>query len=335
MASLSRGALRLLEIPYAAAVRIRNRRYDAGRSATQRVSVPVVSVGNITLGGTGKTPAVEWLCRHFGESGVRVGIVSRGYGAKSGQPNDEALELADKLPGIPHVQNPDRVAGAKRAIAEFGCELIVLDDGFQHRRLARDFDLVLIDALEPFGFEHVFPRGTLREPLSGWSRASGFLLTRSDRVDANEREAIRRRALAFAPQALWLESTYAPQTLRATDGSEQPLDSLAGHAIAAFCGIGNPAAFRQSLTTCGYDVRQFREFPDHFAYPSETIAELAAWPNAEAAAVLCTYKDLVKIRDRWTGEKPLLALSSRLQIQTGEDQLIASLARIVARASAS
>ncbi len=167
---MARGALALAEIPYAAAVDWRNRRYDCG-ATVQRVGVPVVSVGNLTLGGTGKTPLVEWLARWFADRGVRVVLVSRGYGALPGQPNDEALELAQSLPQVPHLQNRDRVQAALEAIGELGAQLILLDDGFQHRRLARDLDLVLVDALEPFGFGHVFPRGTLREPLAGWRRA--------------------------------------------------------------------------------------------------------------------------------------------------------------------
>ncbi len=175
-AAVSRGVLRLAEVPYTAAVRWRNRRYDGAHAAIARVGVPVLSVGNLTLGGTGKTPLVEWIARWFGERGVRVGIVSRGYGATNGQKNDEALELELSLPNVPHVQNPDRVAAARDAIERHGCQLILLDDGFQHRRLGRDLDIVLLDASAPFGFEHVFPRGMLREPLAGTGASGGCLL---------------------------------------------------------------------------------------------------------------------------------------------------------------
>ena len=120
-AAMARGVLRLAELPYTAAVNWRNRRFDRAHSAVERVGVPVVSVGNLTLGGTGKTPMVEWIARWFAERNVRVGIVSRGYGATNGQKNDEALELELALPGVPHVQNPDRVAGARTAIEQFGC----------------------------------------------------------------------------------------------------------------------------------------------------------------------------------------------------------------------
>jgi tetraacyldisaccharide 4'-kinase len=333
-AALLRAALGVLETPYSAAVRVRNWRYDAGRAKVHRAGAPVISVGNITLGGTGKTPCVEWLARWFATRGVRVGLVSRGYGSQQGHPNDEALELAQKLPGVPHVLDPDRVRGANRAIDALRCQIVLLDDGFQHRRLARDFDLVLIDALEPFGFRHVFPRGTLREPLSGWARADALVLTRSELVDGPRRAEIRREAQRYAPGALWLEATHAPQALRAASGQEQPLDTLKGRRVASFCGIGNPAGFRHALDRCGYDVAATRTFADHFAYPPPALAELARLADGlDVAAVVCTHKDLVKIGDRWPGKTPLWAVSSRLEIVTGQAELEARLEQLAARAA--
>lgn len=333
-AALSRAALRGLEIPYTAAVRIRNRRFDAGRTKVHRVDVPVVSVGNITLGGTGKTPTVEWLARWFTDRGVRVGLVSRGYGSKAGRPNDEALELAQKLPEVPHVADTDRVRGARQAVERFGCQLLLVDDGFQHRRLARDFDLVLIDALEPFGFGHVFPRGTLREPLSGWSRADALMLTRTDVVDAPRRAEIREQALRYAPGALWLEAAHAPQALLSPSGAEQPLETLAGQRVAFFCGIGNPAGFRHSLAHCRYHLAASMEFADHMGYTPEGIAGIARWADAlDVAAVLCTHKDLVKVGRHWAGSTPLWALSSRLQINVGQAGLETVLEGLARRAS--
>ena len=161
-ASVLRAALRVAEVPYGLAMLWRNRRYDRDLARTHRVEVPVVSVGNLTLGGTGKTPMVEWIARHLRAQNVRVTLISRGYGAEAGAANDEALELEQKLPDVPHLQNPDRVAAARTAVDKLDCQLILLDDGFQHRRLGRDLDIVLLDALEPFGFGHVFPGGMLR-----------------------------------------------------------------------------------------------------------------------------------------------------------------------------
>jgi tetraacyldisaccharide 4'-kinase len=332
-ASLLRAGLSAIEVPYRAAMQFRNRRYDMARAQIHRVSVPVISIGNLTLGGTGKTPAVEWLVRWLTSRGVSAGIVSRGYGSRAGQPNDEALELAEKLPGVPHVADPDRVRGAQRAIEEFGCQMIVLDDGFQHRRLARDFDLVLIDALEPFGFEHVFPRGTLREPLNGWRRAQALLLTRADQVDESTRQAIRRRAFSIAPHAVWAEASYQPFALQTSDGRQLRLDTAHGKPLAAFCGIGNPAGFRRALAHLEYQVLGFRELADHFAYPQSEVERLAAWAaSAQAELVLCTHKDLVKVGPRWPGPSPLAAVSSQLRLERGQDALESALEPLVQRA---
>jgi tetraacyldisaccharide 4'-kinase len=207
----------------------------------------VVSVGNITLGGTGKTPMVAWLARWFRNRGIRVSIVSRGYGAEEGSRNDEALELERQLPDVPHLQNPDRVAAARVAVEELETQLILLDDGFQHRRLARDIDIVLLDALEPFGYEHVFPRGTLREPLAELRRADAIILSRADMLPPADREAIRRRVATHAPNALWGEIRHAPQDFVSASGEHIPLDSLPAGPIAGFCGLGNPTGFRHTL----------------------------------------------------------------------------------------
>jgi len=332
-AAAARALLSAAEVPYTAAVRWRNARYDRGRAAVARLSVPVVSVGNITLGGTGKTPAVEWLARWFTQRGVRVGIVSRGYGSRAGRPNDEALELAQKLPDVPHVQDPDRVRGGQRVIDEFGCQLILLDDGFQHRRLARDLDIVLIDALEPTGFDHVFPRGTLREPLTGWQRAGVLMLTRAELLEPARRSEVQKLVQRYAAGATWVESTFAAQSLRAADGAERPLTHLAGIRLASFCGIGNPAGFYRLLAQQGYVVIGQREFADHFAYTADYAQSLAAWAaDIQADAVVCTAKDLVKIGPLWPPGVPLWAVTGRLELLSGQAPLQAQLEPLAARA---
>ena len=190
--------------------------------------MPVVSVGNITLGGTGKTPAVEWLARWFTSKGLRVALVSRGYGASRAIKRrgfgigGEAARRAARAGCRPG-------AAARRAIAEPG-QLILLDDAFQHRRIARDLDIVLVDALEPFGYEHVFPRGTLREPLEGWRRADVVMLTRRELIAPEEAPPIRDQARSHAPGAVWAEATYTPRALRQTDGVEIALGAFAASA---------------------------------------------------------------------------------------------------------
>jgi tetraacyldisaccharide 4'-kinase len=331
-AALARAALRFIETPYAWAVRARNWRYDRGRAEIHRVAAPVVSVGNLTLGGTGKTPMVEWIARRLRARDIRVALVSRGYGAEGGSRNDEALELEQKLPDVPHLQDPDRVRAAGVAIEELASQLILLDDGFQHRRIARDLDLVLLDALEPDGFGHVFPRGTLREPWSGLVRADVVALSRADMIDAAARDKLRARVARVAPRAIWLELEHRPRGLLAADGREINLDALAGQRVAAFCGIGNPAGFRHTLETCGYDVAALREFPDHHAYSRDDIQSLAAWAaEQDVAAVVCTHKDLVKIGLPRLGNQPLWAVTIGIAIHAGQSELEARLDELVSR----
>ena len=141
---------------YGVGVAVRNLAYDRAWKKVHRASVPVISVGNITLGGTGKTPMVEWIARWYRSRGVRVALLSRGYGHEGGI-NDEGMVLEENLPDVPHLQDPDRAALAEIAVTELETELIILDDGFQHRRLARDVDLVMLDALDPFGLGRLFP----------------------------------------------------------------------------------------------------------------------------------------------------------------------------------
>ncbi|HZW29293.1 MAG TPA: tetraacyldisaccharide 4'-kinase, partial [Isosphaeraceae bacterium] len=167
---------------YGAAIALRNGSFEHGWLRVHRLGVPVVSVGNLTVGGTGKTPMVEWLARWFRARRRRVVIVSRGYRGEQGL-NDEGLVLEENLPDVPHLQDRDRVRAGRVALQELEADILVLDDGFQHRRLARDLDVVLIDALEPFGLGHLLPRGLLREPVRSLRRADLVVLSRADLVD--------------------------------------------------------------------------------------------------------------------------------------------------------
>lgn len=331
-AGMLRTGLRIAETPYSLAMRARNLWYDLGRS-TSRVEAKVISVGNLTLGGTGKTPMVEWLARWFRKRGVRVAIVSRGYGAEEGVLNDEALELEQKLPDVPHVQNADRVAGASLAIEEFVSQVILLDDAFQHRRMARDLDIVLIDAVEPFGLGHVFPRGMLREPLSGLRRAQVIGLSRADMLSREERDKIRNVVRRHAPKSDWLELEHEPSNLLSADLHTANLDTLVGYPVAAFCGVGNPAGFRHTLEDCGYEVKGFREFPDHYAYERQDVEALSQWiQSLNVHAVVCTHKDLVKLGVAQLGKRPLWAVTVGMEILAGQGELETRLRALVAGA---
>ncbi len=331
--SLLRLGLRLAEGPYAVAVRWRNRRYDTGKAEIRRVSVPVVSIGNLTLGGTGKTPMVEWVARWYRQQSVRVAVISRGYGGEAGAANDEALELAQKLPDVPHLQSPDRVAAAESAIREVNCQVIVLDDAFQHRRIARNADIVLLDALEPFGHCHVFPRGTLREPKEGLRRADVVVLSRADMLEASGRQAIRRDVRRYAPQAVWVEAIHSPRGLVAADGRQQPLEALRGDAVAAFCGLGNPAGFHHTVRSCGYRVAATREFADHYRYRRDDVVSLTQWAERlDVSAVLCSQKDLVKLGVNRLGSRELWAVAVGIEFLTGQNELEARLKRLLPQA---
>ena len=322
-----RAGLRVGEFFYRWAMTRRNRRYDLGRAEIHRVDVPVVCVGNLTLGGTGKTPMVEWLAKHFRQRDVRVSIVSRGYGAEQGERNDEALELELALPDVPHLQNPNRVEAAELAVEELETQLILLDDGFQHRRLARDLDIVLLDATEPFGFEHVFPRGTLREPLTGLARAQAVVLSRADMIDESHREKIRQRAAQLAPQAVWCEVVHRPAALLDANGEERPLAVSPDQQIAAFCGIGNPAGFRHTLESLGCNLAQWKAFPDHHNFTREDVQSLVEWSTG-ADQVLCTRKDLVKLGVTKLGAVPLFAVSVKLDFLVGKEEFVSLLEKI-------
>jgi tetraacyldisaccharide 4'-kinase len=334
-AATLRALLRAAEVPYTFVVNRRNDQFDAGRREIRRVNVPVVSVGNLTLGGTGKTPMVKWLARWFGERGYRVAIVSRGYGAAEGKANDEAMELHQSLPGVPHVQNPNRFVAATRAIEEFHADVIVLDDGFQHRRLARDRDIVLLDALEPFGFDHVFPRGTLREPVNGLSRAHFVCLSRADSISADERASIRRRVAQISPHAAWAELTHAPSLLINSASATQPLETLVGRRVAAFCGIGNPAGFQHTLAAAGCEVFAWHVFPDHHAYTAADVKLLnKEFGHEQIDLIVCTHKDLVKLNRAEINGVPLWAITVEMRFLSGQQPFEQALEKIGQRKGA-
>ena len=326
-AGLARAVLRAASVPYGCAVAARNAAYDAGILASHAAPIPVVSVGNLTLGGTGKTPLVAWVVRRLASRGHRPAVVSRGYAARPGEVSDEAAELAVVVPGVMHVADRDRVAGV-RAAAAAAATVAVLDDGFQHRRLRRDFDIVAIDATDPFGCGHLFPRGLLREPLHGLRRAAAVVLTRATSVDADRRAAIRAAladAVGGGPLPAWMETEHRPVGLRTAVGGTQPLALLAGRRVAAFAGIGNPAAFRGTLAALGADVAAFTSFPDHHAYPSADLDRLAMRMPAGVDLAVTTLKDLVKIDRPLLGDVPVVALEIALAPLMGADAVAAAI----------
>jgi tetraacyldisaccharide 4'-kinase len=319
-AALARIGLSAVSRPYEWAVRLRNRSYDAGWTAIRRVGVPVVSVGNLTVGGSGKTPCVEFLARRFLQMGVRVAILSRGYGSTSG-PNDEALVLASNLPDVPHLQGVDRVVLAQQAIEKWKARVLILDDGFQHRRLARDVDLVLIDATNPWGYGRMFPRGLLREPLSALRRADAVIITRCDQVSSAEVSAITARIRRARPGAPVATAAHRPVGWMRWGGAGRPPESMCGQVVAGFCGVANPDAFRRTLESLDCQVADFRIYPDHHRYTRGDLSELHAWAASQpcGAMIVTTQKDMVKLACDTLGNRELLALRIEFSIRPGCD----------------
>jgi tetraacyldisaccharide 4'-kinase len=305
-------------LPYAAGVWWRNRRFDRGRDV-RRVSVPVISVGNLTVGGTGKTPCVEYVARLLRQVDRRVAILSRGYGSDTGR-NDEAMVLEENLPDVPHLQGADRVELARTAVEELESDVLVLDDGFQHRRLARDLDIVLIDVTDPWAGGYLLPRGGLREPRRNLRRAGVVVLTRCDAVVPGVADGVAADVRLIAPDIPIARTIHAPLELLNGQASER-VAALRGRPVGAFCGLGNPDAFRKTVTAIGADVRAFRTFADHHVYSRADVEDLGRWA-AELHAdawVITTQKDWVKLRLTELAGRPLWALRVGLQFVEGQE----------------
>ncbi len=328
-----RGALAAL-VPvgwaYGAAMSLRWSLYDTGLWASRAVSPPVVSVGNITLGGTGKSPAVAWVVSQLIEAGRRPAVVSRGYGGElaevtavgdgaggvlsSPPASDEAVMLARMFPSVPVITGRERPAAALRAVDEFGAEVIVVDDGFQYMALGRDLDLVVLRGERPFGNGRVFPAGALREPPSALRRAGAILLTGD--VAPGTRAMVERAA----PGVAIFSGLLRPAAL--TDAGGRTVGApgdLKGAAAVAVSGIGNPEGFSRTLEEVGVCVLAHHAFPDHAAYP-RNVADgiLRSLKETGADFIVTTEKDIVKMAV--LAEEPRLrALRVEMEIERGEE----------------
>ena len=314
----ARGLLWGLSWGYWAATGVRSALYRRGVLRTSRLPVPVISVGNLTCGGTGKTPLVQWIARYLVGCKRRVAILSRGYRG-SGQTSDESQAIQDGLAGVPHLLGADRVKTGERAARELGAECLILDDGFQHLRLHRDLDIVTVDALNPFGYGYLLPRGLLREPVGALRRADVVVLTRTDQCVREAVEALKEQALKIAPSLLVAEGVHRPTGIvRWADGERLEADSLAGKKVLAFCGIGNPRSFTLTLQSVGANVAGQVDFADHHCYDAADLEALRSEARRVGAeAVVATRKDAVKIgRDADLGA-PLFVMDVALEITRG------------------
>jgi len=326
-AFLFRAAALPFSWPYGAIAALRRRAYAAGRLHARKLDVPVISVGNITAGGTGKTPFVEWLAQHLRQLGRRPAILSRGYRSRPTGPdgelrNDEALILEQNLPDIPHLPDADRFRAGRKAIAE-GADCILLDDGFQHLRLARDLDIVLISAVHPFGGGHTFPAGLLREPLSALRHADLLLITHADAVAETRLEQLARTLTELSGGRPVIEAIHRPIALVTPDGVEESLDDLAGRKVFLFSAVGSPEAFLKTVTRLGAEVTDAWFYDDHHHYTRRDLnALIGACERSRAEIALTTQKDLVKISPMWRAETPLRMLRIRFHIAGGGQALL-------------
>ena len=342
--------LSVIEPFYAGAMAARNRLYDSGVFKTDKLPRPVLSIGNLTTGGTGKTPMVRWLAERLRDNGRHVAILSRGYRSTAAGLSDELamLDSALNVPGRSPISlraSADRVAGGKSLLGEHPeIDTFILDDGFQHRRLHRELDIVLVSAVEPFGFEHVLPRGLLREPAAGLRRAGAIVITHSDQVDGGSLAQVDDRAHALNPTAPVYHARHAPIGFRGpesmTDSSlSQPPGQLAGRRLFAFCGIANPEGFARHISGLGINCVGSQSFRDHHAY---TVADLKRLQGDATAAgadgLVTTEKDWVKIAaldgaaDGTAQGLPILRLEIQIQF-TGDDgnRLLAQVCKAINR----
>ncbi len=325
--SLLRGLLWLASFPYGLAMRLRNLAYDRGWKNSWKASCPVISIGNLTAGGTGKTPTVAMLAHWFRDRGIRVAIVSRGYRAGEDGRNDEAREWENRLPDVPHVQHADRRVGIRICLEELDCQVVLLDDAFQHRQVARDLEIVLIDSLDPFGGGYLLPRGLLREGLRSLRRADVIVATRTDLVSASRLAEIRTTILRWAPKAAWVESAHTPIGIRNASGLTLPLHHLDHQRWLPFCGLGNPEGFLRTLKQLPIGLAQPRWFADHHHYTADdlqSLVQLAKQTHPEEPPVvgfLCTGKDLPKIGVDSLGGLPLWAVEIELVVRSGWEGL--------------
>ena len=312
-ARIMRDLLIPAEVLYRSAVAARSKLYDWGVFRARKFSVPVISVGNLTVGGTGKTPVAAWLAGQLIQRGMKPAIVLRGYGG------DETIVHERLNPGAPVVAAADRVRGIREAVNK-GANVVVLDDAFQHRRARRDADIVLINADAWRGKPHMLPAGPWREPLRAARRATLVVITRKI-AERSTVDDVRRALSNAAPQVPLVTVYIAPSELRSTaTGQSLPLQAIDGSDLTAIAAIAHPDSFFKQLTELGAVVRPF-SFPDHHAFTRHEAQSLAA-AASNSDFVVCTLKDAVKLEALWPVEAgSLWYVSQRLRVEDGHQHI--------------
>ncbi len=319
---------------------------QAALSRQVSVDVPVISVGNITAGGTGKTPCILLLAEALRKQGKKPAVISRGYRSgleKEGgivsegkeilvsqaMAGDEPYMMALKLPGVPILVGKDRITSAQKAM-DLGADILLMDDGFQYWQLKRDMDILLIDCTNPFGYEHALPRGLLREPLTALKRAGLFILTKSDQVHAVDVMEIKEKLQHLAPGVPILISCHQPSKVVRYDKWKQSihegsLQDAAMKKVLLVSGIGNPGAFAETAKEAGLRTVGQMAFDDHHHYTEEDVRNAISEAKAKGAEwIVMTEKDAVKMMNLSSLEKtdiPFAVLEIEMTIHGGEEKL--------------
>ncbi len=320
---------------YSLIIRLRNFFYDRHFFTTYQVKAAVISIGNVTAGGTGKTPLVAWICNNITKDHVinnkdyRLAILTRGYKTtqnsklKTQNYVDEPAILAENCPNAQVVIDPDRVKGAAQAIGKFSANVLVMDDGFQHRRLSRDLDIITIDATCPFGYGRIIPAGLLREPLNSLKRADAIVITRCSQVSETQLNLIEDKLRNIKHNILIARSIHQPVYIKTIDNRQIKLEEFKNRKVFAFCGIGNPDSFINSLKNMGYEITGSKIFNDHYNYTENTLSDIQKQAqNLGSEVILTTQKDWTKIRLLEAAKDlPLAYLAIEIKFLKGEDEL--------------
>lgn len=318
---------------YAAGAALHRAWFEAGPGRQARLPCKVISVGNLVVGGSGKTPVAAWLAAALHGRGYRVALASRGHGGRGGPPvqvvsdgrrvlaraaqaGDEPLWLAAQTPGVPVLVGRRRDRVGRRAVADFGAEVLILDDGFQHHRLARDLNLLTFHGGAGLGNGRVLPRGPLRERITALRRADAILIVDGPLppADAARIEAATADAApGTAPP--WFQVERHPATLHPlSGGAEEPPSSLSGRHVGILCAIARPAALRATLESLGAHITAQRCFPDHHRYSAQDLRGL----SAQAPLWITTEKDAVKLSPAWLADADLRVLSLHTSLPEAE-----------------
>lgn len=335
--------LNLLSQVYGQAVSIRKIGYEKKVFKKEFLPCEVISIGNITVGGTGKTPFTIYLAQMIQKMGMKVAVVSRGYkgsaekeggivstgdallmNAKSA--GDEPCLMALELKGIPVIVGRDRAAAGRLAIREFHPDVILLDDGFQHLRLARNLDIVLIDTLKPFGNKSLLPRGTLREPVTGLLRGDIFILTRFDQAPPDQQARTLAEIQHIVPGKPIFQAVHEPYIKRMIDpqnDSAALVDEslLRDQKVVAFSGIADNDGFKASLKKWGCFPLAFFSFQDHHAYTRGEIADMLSFSEKNGAAfMVTTEKDYVRLKASLPIDMRLIVIDVRISLGDQKDR---------------